>query len=88
MLRAVLVSFLAFLLLGPILKLITNEYEKPTWIFLIDSSTSVGEVIDSVGQAKLTATLSEAKEAIENSGYEVKWKDLAGNDLTIVKANV
>ncbi len=87
MLRAVLVSFLAFLLLGPILKLITNEYEKPTWIFLIDSSTSVGEVIDSVGQAKLTATLSEAKEAIENSGYEVKWKDLAGNDLTIVKAN-
>ncbi|MEY4929564.1 MAG: hypothetical protein RI909_288 [Bacteroidota bacterium] len=86
-LRAVLVSFLAFLLLGPILKLITNEYEKPTWVFLIDSSTSVGEVIDSVGQSKLTATLGETKSAIENAGYEVKWKDLAGNDVTAIKAN-
>jgi nitrate reductase gamma subunit len=36
-LRVIVVSFLAFLLLGPILKLITNEYEKPTWVFLIDS---------------------------------------------------
>ncbi len=86
-LRAVLVSFLAFLLLGPILKLITNEYEKPTWVFLIDSSTSVGEVIDSVGQTKLTATLGETKSAIENAGYEVKWKDLVGNDVTEIRAN-
>lgn len=85
--RAIVVSFLAFLLLGPILKLITNEYEKPTWVFLIDSSTSVGEVIDSVGQSKLTATLSEAKNSIENSGYEVKWKDFAGNDVTAIKAS-
>lgn len=86
-LRLIVVSFLAFLLLGPILKLITNEYEKPTWVFLIDSSTSVGEVIDSLGQLKLTATLSETKSSIENSGYEVKWKDLAGNDVTAIKAN-
>ncbi len=86
-LRVIVVSFLAFLLLGPILKLITNEYEKPTWVFLIDSSTSVGEVIDSVGQSKLLATLSETKSAIANAGYEVKWKDLAGNDVTAVNAN-
>lgn len=86
-LRTIVVSFLAFLLLGPILKLITNEYEKPTWVFLIDSSTSVGEVIDSVGQLKLTATLSEKTGAIENAGYEVKWKDLAGNDIKAIKAN-
>lgn len=86
-LRAIVVSFLAFLLLGPILKLIINQYEKPTWVFLIDSSTSVGEVIDSVGQPKLTATLSETRSAIENSGYEVKWKDLAGNDVTAINAN-
>ncbi len=86
-LRLIVVSFLAFLLLGPILKLITNEYEKPTWVFLIDSSTSVGEVIDSLGQLKLTATLSETKSSIENSGYEVKWEDLAGNDVTAIKAN-
>jgi hypothetical protein len=86
-LRVIVVSFLAFLLLGPILKLITNEYEKPTWVFLIDSSTSVGEVIDSAGQSKLTATLIETKNTVENSGYEVKWKDLAGNDVTAIRAN-
>jgi len=86
-LRAVVVSFLAFLLLGPVFKLITNEYEKPTWVFLIDSSTSVGEVIDSLGQIRLTSNLSETKSAIENSGYEVKWKDLAGKDITSIKAN-
>jgi hypothetical protein len=86
-LRAVVVSLLAFLLLGPVLKLITNEYEKPTWVFLIDSSTSVGEVIDSVGQVRLTSSLSETKITIENAGYEVKWKDLTGNDITSIKAN-
>jgi len=86
-LRAIVVTMLAFLLLGPILKLITNEYEKPTWVFLVDSSTSVGEVIDSVGQAKLTTTLGETKSTIENSGYEVKWKDLSGNEITSIHAN-
>ena len=86
-LRSIVVSFLAFLLLGPILKLITNEYEKPTWVFLIDSSASVGEMMDSVGQSKLTSKLTEAKNAIERSGYEVKWKDLAGNDVTAIKVN-
>ncbi len=86
-LRSIVVSFLAFLLLGPILKLITNEYEKPTWVFLIDSSASVGEVMDSVGQSKLTSKLTEAKNAIERSGYEVKWKDLTGNDVTAIKVN-
>ena len=86
-LRSIVVSFLAFLLLGPILKLIINEYEEPTWVFLIDSSASVGEVMDSVGQSKLTSKLTEAKNAIERSGYEVKWKDLTGNDVTAIKVN-
>ncbi len=85
--RAIVVFFLAFLLLGPILKLITNEYEKPTWVFLIDSSNSVGEVMDSVGQANLATIVGESKSAIENSGYEVKWKDLMGNDVSEIKAN-
>ncbi len=84
--RSVVVFFLAFLLLGPIIKLITNEYERPTWVFLIDSSTSVGEVIDSVGQVKLTKQLNDARKTIEGSGYEVKWNDLDGNVITSLKA--
>jgi hypothetical protein len=56
-LRAVLVFFLAVLLLGPVLKLITNQFEKPTWVYLVDSSASVAEVIDSVGREKLNQDL-------------------------------
>ena len=85
--RWVVVFFIAFLLLGPIIKLIINEYEKPTWVFLFDSSTSVGEVIDSTRQAKLTNELEEAKSAIESSGYDVVWKDLGGNEITALTAN-
>ena len=80
--RSIVVFFLAFLLLGPIIKLITNEYERPTWVFLVDSSASVGEVIDSVGLAKFTTELEATKKIIEGSGYDVKWKDLTGNDIS------
>lgn len=85
--RSVVVFFLAFLLLGPIVKLITNEYERPTWVFLVDSSASVGEVIDSVGQLKLTDELEANSKAINHAGYDVKWKDLNGNEITAIKAN-
>ncbi len=85
-LRTVVVFFLAFLLLGPIIKLITNEYERPTWVFLVDSSTSVGEVIDSVGLAKFTNELEATKKIIEGSGYDVKWKDLTGNEISKITA--
>lgn len=86
-LRTVVVFFLAFLLLGPIIKLITNEYERPAWVFLVDSSTSVGEVIDSVGMAKFTSELEATKKIIEGSGYDVKWKDLTGNEISKITAN-
>ena len=85
--RWIIVFFIAFLLLGPIIKLITNEYEKPTWVFLIDSSSSVGEVIDSAGQVKLSKELAEARSDIEDSGYEVIWKDLNGNNITTLKTD-
>lgn len=81
-LRTVVVFFLAFLLLGPIIKLIKNEYERPTWVFLVDSSTSVGEVIDSASLAKFTIELESTKKIIEGSGYDVKWKDLNGNEIS------
>jgi hypothetical protein len=63
-LRAVLVFFLAVLLLGPVLKLITNQFEKPTWAYLVDSSASVAEVIDSVGREKLNQDLNVSRQAI------------------------
>jgi hypothetical protein len=80
-LRAVLVFFLAVLLLGPVLKLITNQFEKPTWVYLVDSSASVAEVIDSVGREKLNQDLNVSRQAINDLGYESKVFDLSGNEI-------
>jgi hypothetical protein len=86
-LRATLVCLLAFLLLGPIIKLITHEYEKPNILFLIDNSASIGEVIDTLRQQELTQALGKTSEAIRESGYEVVWKDLTGKEINSLRAN-
>lgn len=80
-LRAVLVFFLAVLLLGPVLKLITNQFEKPTWVYLVDSSSSIAEVIDSVGREKLNQDLNASRQAINELGYESKVFDLSGTEI-------
>ena len=78
-LRAVMVSLLAFLLLGPILKLTNNIFEKPSVVFLIDNSTSMKEVGDSTKRLNLLKELYQAGKEIQNTGYEVIFKDLNGN---------
>lgn len=81
-LRAVLVFFLAVLLLGPVLKLISNQYEKPAWVYLIDSSSSVAEALDSVNQEKIIRNIKSSQQAITSLGYESKMFDLSGNEIS------
>ncbi|MCW5912098.1 MAG: VWA domain-containing protein [Cyclobacteriaceae bacterium] len=81
-LRAVLVFFLAVLLLGPVLKLITNQYEKPAWVYLVDTSASVAEALDSVNRDKLIRDLNESQQAINDMGYESRVFDLTGNEIS------
>ena len=75
-LRTVLVALLAFLLLGPILKLTTNLFEKPTIVFLVDNSTSIKEAVDSVSRKKIVEDLERSSRKIEEQGYEVVYRDL------------
>ncbi len=77
--RAVLVSFLAFLLIGPILKLTINEFEKPSLVFVIDNSTSVGDVIDSTEWIKINSDIETSAKALQQFGYEVKLRTLGGD---------
>jgi hypothetical protein len=84
-LRAVLVSLLAFLLIGPILKFTQNEFEKSTLIFLVDNSLSIKETVDSVKRQKLNTELLTAKTALEESGYTVKIKNLANEDQNTIQ---
>jgi hypothetical protein len=81
-LRACLVAVLAFLLIGPILKLTTNLTEKPAMVFLIDNSTSVKEVVDSLSRQKVWSEIQLSKEKLEKQGYEVKFTNLNNQQLT------
>ena len=74
--RAITVSFLAFLLIGPILKLSLNEYEKPTMVFLLDNSASVKEGMDTVQWAKVDGQLKAAMDGLAAQGYRVEMTTL------------
>lgn len=76
--RAILVSSLAFLLIGPILKLTLNNYEKPTLLFLVDNSISVGETIDSTNWLAINDQIEEAATNIRSQGYEINMATLNG----------
>jgi hypothetical protein len=80
-LRACLVALLAFLLIGPILKIIVNQFEKPSIVFLLDNSTSIKEAVDSTKRSALVAQLYDAKEKILKEGYEVVFKDLKNKEV-------
>jgi len=87
-LRTVLVFFLAILLLGPIIKLITNQFEKPSWVFLIDSSSSIAEVMDSTARLQLSEQLAQTRQSLQDIGYEVSWRDLNGNEISTLAFNL
>jgi hypothetical protein len=87
LLRSTLVFLLAFLLLGPIIKLITNEYEKPSYVLLVDNSASVGAVLDSTQQNRLSSALNTTLKTMDDAGYSVVWRDLNGNPVSGIQAN-
>jgi hypothetical protein len=68
--RAALVAFLAFLLLGPIVKQVDNLFEKPVFIVIQDNSVSVREATDSTSRKKVEQAIRNTKEVLENKGYE------------------
>ncbi|NJM25435.1 MAG: hypothetical protein HC859_08050 [Bacteroidia bacterium] len=78
--RAALAFLLAFLLLGPIVKQITSEIEKPLFVILRDNSESVTETTDSVALGRLEQALHTTRQALEDKGYNVVETDLAGNE--------
>jgi hypothetical protein len=79
-LRAVLVTLLTFLLLGPVLKLTQNSTEKPSVVFLVDDSESVREVIDSLKRQKLLSDLKTQSAALDENDFEIKLQGLAGQE--------
>lgn len=78
--RALLVSFLSFLLLGPILKLTKNIFEEPVLVLLIDDSSSLREGTDSTRVFQLNEEMRKMVPKLEDLGYQVVSKHLSDSD--------
>jgi hypothetical protein len=80
-LRSILATFIAFLLLGPIVKQITNLFEKPIFIVVQDNSASVKEATDTTKLATLEQKILETEKLLEEKGYESSLQNLGGQDF-------
>ncbi len=80
-LRAIVASFIAFLLLGPIVKQINNLFEKPLFIIVQDNSGSVREATDTTRLANLERSLQTTVAALTERGYDASIQNLAGQNV-------
>lgn len=79
-LRVALVTFLAVLLLGPILKLTSNILEKPAFVFLVDNSLSIKEAVDSLQRKNLKDELNAVKKKLTDDGFEITQRNLSNEE--------
>ena len=83
-LRAALVTFLAILLLGPILKLTNTIFEKPAFVVLVDNSLSVKEIVDSAQRQAIQLELNAVERRLTDEGFEVTQRNLANDEPEII----
>ncbi|MCC2548096.1 VWA domain-containing protein [Hymenobacter sp. BT175] len=75
-LRFVVVSFLAFLLLSPFLKTSTNTTEQPTVVLAVDNSQSVGLFTPPAVLSQATAGLQQLGQTLRSQGFRVETRTL------------
>jgi len=80
--RFVLLFFLTFLLLGPIVKQITNIFEKPVFVLVYDNSSSIRQATDTTTRVQLEQKMNALSETLSEAGYDVKISDLQGQEVT------
>ncbi len=78
--RTMLATLLAILLLGPILKHINNLFEKPLFVILYDDSISIKEAADSSSLQLIKKGVEDANAILEESGYDVEILSVSGAD--------
>ncbi|WP_299758104.1 VWA domain-containing protein [uncultured Pontibacter sp.] len=69
-LRFVVVSILCFLLLGPMVRFISNNTVPPTIVFAVDNSQSVKLFSDSTELQATLQQLQQVRERLEEEGYQ------------------
>lgn len=76
--RAVIVSFLAFLLLGPVLRYVQNTAEDPAVVLAVDDSQSVALYTDEGILQQLKSGLTALAGRLKTAGYRVEIRTLEG----------
>ncbi len=82
--RTVLVISIAILLLGPILKLTNNIFEKPAFVLLVDNSLSIKETVDSAQRHTIQQQLNSVKQKLTEEGFEVFQRNLANEESSAI----
>ncbi|HEY9117812.1 MAG TPA: hypothetical protein VIN11_08295 [Roseivirga sp.] len=71
-LRALMVSFLCFLLLGPLLNQINFFEEKPIVVLAIDDSASIRDVYDSLQFDQIKSGIKALESQLNSADYELR----------------
>ncbi|MBW7467610.1 hypothetical protein ABID22_001994 [Pontibacter aydingkolensis] len=76
-LRFVVVSFICFLLLGPLVRYISNTTQEPTIVFALDNSESVQLFSDSTQLQQAEQGLQSILARLQDAGYKTEIRTLA-----------
>lgn len=79
--RFLITFLLLFLLLGPVVRQITNYFEKPLFIVLMDHTSSVAQTTDSVQLSRLKDQLAQTKKTLDDQGFDIRMINLDGDDV-------
>jgi hypothetical protein len=85
--RALGVAMMAFLLIGPIIKLTNNLFEKPAIVFVFDNSLSVREALDSTRRNKMIAEIRDRAAVLSDDDFDVELRGLHGGDVIFTETN-
>jgi hypothetical protein len=78
--RFVVVSFLCFLLLGPLVRYISNSTQPPTIVFAVDNSQSVALFSDSVTLQQTQQGLQALRTRLQENGIQTELRVLGASE--------
>lgn len=74
--RFLVVSIICFLMLEPLVKTITNEFEKPIYLIALDNSESVGMMYSKNQQAEIVTKLKELIPSLQKQDADVQFRTI------------
>ncbi|MEM8565366.1 MAG: hypothetical protein AAGF85_02825 [Bacteroidota bacterium] len=83
-LRCVMATFIAILLVSPIWRQLQNEIEKSTFVVAIDNSQSMQEGVDSTLLNQVLVRLNETTDILQKSDYNVEFRTISDKRINTI----